>query len=194
MVSVVLLAAGKAKRMGKLKQLMPLGTSTIIEKTVDNLLGSSAGEVIVVLGHKAEDIKKKLATSDVKITFNPLFEKGMGTSIAAGLKLVDSNAKAVMLTLADQPFIKSQTIDKLIKAFEESDKGIVIPVYQDKPGHPIIFSLKYKAELEDLSGDIGGREIIKRHPEDVLIVAIDDEGVIIDIDTMDSYSSPTGGK
>jgi molybdenum cofactor cytidylyltransferase len=181
-VSAILLAAGEARRMGRLKQLMPLGSSTMVEQTIDNLLASSVGEVIVVLGHKAEEVREKIADRPIKIMLNPMYSQGMGTSIAAGLNLVDSQAGAIMLALADQPFVDSPTIDKLIEEFKAHDKGIAIPTYRGQRGHPIIFSIKYKAPLSGLTSDIGGREIIKEHPEDVLEVAVDCEGIITDID------------
>jgi len=182
-VSAILLAAGKSSRMGKLKQLMPLGESTILEQTLANLLGSKVTEVIVVLGYKAEEVVKRLSGKPIKVVVNPLYRKGMGTSIAAGLKFVDSQAQAVMLTLGDQPYVDSPTIDRLIDAFSSNKKGIAIPTHQGQRGHPLIFALKYQAQLSHLSGDIGGREIIKEHPEDVLEVPVDCEGITIDIDT-----------
>jgi len=188
-VSAILLAAGESKRMGKFKQLMPLGNSTMVEQTTDNLLSSGVSEVIVVLGHRAEEVMKRVATKPIKIALNPIYHQGMGTSIVAGLNLVDSRAQAVMLVLGDQPFVDSQTIDRLIEEFDAHDKGIALPVYQGRRGHPIIFSIKYKAQLSGLKGDIGGREIIKEHPEDILEVAVECEGINIDIDTMSQGSA-----
>jgi len=188
-VSAILLAAGESKRMGKFKQLMPLGNSTMVEQTTDNLLSSGVSEVIVVVGHRAEEVMKRVATKPIKIALNPIYHQGMGTSIVAGLNLVDSRAQAVMLVLGDQPFVDSQTIDRLIEEFDAHDKGIALPVYQGRRGHPIIFSIKYKAQLSGLKGDIGGREIIKEHPEDILEVAVECEGINIDIDTMSQGSA-----
>ena len=182
-VSAILLAAGKSSRMGKLKQLMPLGDSTILEQTLANLLGSRATEVVVVLGHKAEEVVKRLSGRPVKVVVNPLYRKGMGSSIAAGLKFVDSQAQAVMLMLGDQPYVDSPTMNRLIDAFGGAKKGIAIPTYNGQRGHPLIFARKYQAQLSRLSGDIGGREIIREHPEDVLEVPVDCEGINIDIDT-----------
>ena len=182
-VSAILLAAGKSSRMGKLKQLMPLGESTILEQTLDNLLGSKAAEVIVVLGYKAEEIVKRLSGKPIKVVVNPLYRKGMGSSIAAGLKFVDSQAQAVMLVMGDQPYVDSPTMNRLIDAFGDAKKGIAIPTYNGQRGHPLIFARKYQAQLSRLSGDIGGREIIKQNPRDVLEVPVDCEGIIIDIDT-----------
>ncbi len=192
MVSAILLAAGESKRMGRLKQLLPLGKTTMVEQTIDNLLNSKVNEVIVVLGHEAEEIIKKIATKPVKIEVNPIYHQGMSTSIIAGLKLVDDGARAVMLALADQPFIDSQTINRLIDEFCDHNKGIVIPTYQSRRGHPIIFAIKYKEELSSLKGDIGGRQIMERHPDDVLEVAVASPGINIDIDTTDDYNSSLG--
>jgi molybdenum cofactor cytidylyltransferase len=182
-VSAVLLAAGQAKRMGKLKQLMPLGKSTILEQTLAAILGSKVSDIIVVLGHRAEEVMKRLSGRPVKLVVNPLYRQGMGSSIAAGLKFIDGQAQAVMLILGDQPYVDSATINQLIDAFQKSDKGIAIPTYKGRRGHPLIFAKKYQPQLSKLKGDIGGREIIKANADDVLEVPVDCEGILIDIDT-----------
>ena len=188
-VSAILLAAGESKRMGRLKQLLPLGKTSVVEQAIDNLLNSEVIEVIVVVGYRAEEIIKKIATKPVKIALNPIYHQGMSTSIIAGLNLVNARARAIMLALADQPFIDSQTINRLIDEFRNHNKGIAIPTYQSQRGHPIIFAIKYKQELSGLKGDIGGRQIIERHPDDVLEVAVTSPGINIDIDTTNDYSS-----
>lgn len=189
MLSAILLAAGESKRMGEAKQLMPLGKSTLLEQTIDNLLNSSVDEIIVVLGHKAEEIAEIIAGRPVKIVINPDYQLGMSTSIIAGLILVDHRSQAVMLALGDQPLVSGRTINQLIDAFKKNKKGIAVPIYQGKRGHPIIFDIKYKAELFKLKGDIGGKEVIRNYPDDVLKVAVDSESVISDIDTKDDYQS-----
>ena len=192
MLSAILLAAGESKRMGEPKQLMPLGSSTMVEQAIDNLLNSAVNEVIVVLGYKAEEITKTIAAKPVKIIVNPNYRQGMSTSIIAGLILVDRQAQAVMLALGDQPSVDSQTINQLIEEFYNHDKGIAVPTYQGRRGHPIIFDIKYKPKLLELKGDIGGRQIIQQHPDDVLEVAVDSESVIADIDTRADYQSQRG--
>jgi len=189
MLSAILLAAGESKRMGKPKQLMPLGKSTLLEQAIDNLLNSSVDETIVVLGHKAQEITKTIANKPVKIVLNPDYRQGMSTSIIAGLILVDPRSHAVMLALGDQPLVASQTINQLIEAFNKHNKGIAVPTYRGRRGHPIIFDIRYKAELFKLKGDIGGREIIQNHPKDVFKVAVDSESVISDIDTQEDYKA-----
>jgi len=188
-VSAVILAAGESKRMGRPKQLIALGEATILERTIANFLNSRVGEVVVVLGHRAGEIARRIAGSPVTIAINADYRQGMSTSIIAGLRRVSDKAQGVMLALADQPFIDSQTIDQLLAAFTGHNKGIVVPVYKGRRGHPVIFATGYKEALQRLKGDIGGREIIRRNPDDVLEVAVSCEGVIVDIDSGDMLRS-----
>jgi molybdenum cofactor cytidylyltransferase len=192
MISAILLAAGQSKRMGELKQLMPFGQSTIVGQAVDNLLGSAVVEVVVVVGYKAEDVKKAIADKPVRIVVNPDYEQGMSTSIIAGLNLVHGGVQAVMLALGDQPLVNSETINILIEEFCNHDKGIAVPTYQGRRGHPIIFAIKYKEQLLKLKGDVGGRQIIKDNPDDVLDVVVDSESIIADFDTADDYQFYVG--
>jgi len=189
MISAILLAAGQAERMGQLKQLMPFGKSTIIEQTVDNLVSSAVDEIIVVVGYRAEEVTKTLAAKPIKLAINPDYEQGMSASIIAGLKCINSQAQAILIALGDQPFIDKQTINRLIEEFYKHNKGIVLPTYQGRRGHPIIFAVKYKEDLLKLKGDVGGRELIEDNPDDVLEIAVDSEGVIADINTLNDYQT-----
>ncbi len=126
MISAILLAAGESKRMGGPKQLMAFGQNTIVEQAIDNLLSSAVNEVIVVVGYRAEEVIKIIVAKPVKLVINPDYEQGMSTSIIAGLNLVDSRARAVMLALGDQPLINGQTISRLIEEFYNHDKGIAL--------------------------------------------------------------------
>ena len=192
MISAILLAAGQSKRMGELKQLMPFGQSTIVRQAVDNLLGSAVVEVIVVVGYRAEDVTKAIAAKPIRIVMNPDYEQGMSTSIIAGLNLVHGGVQAVMLAMGDQPLVNSETMNILIEEFCNHDKGIAVPTYQGRRGHPIIFAIKYKNKLLKLKGDVGGRQIIKDHPDDVLEVAVDSESIVADFDTTDDYEAYVG--
>ena len=186
-ITCIVLSAGESERMGKPKLLLPLGESTILEQTIDNFLNSKVNDVIVVVGDRAEEMTSLIASRAVKVAVNPLYRQGMSTSIVTGLTLTSDKTQAVMLALADQPFIDTQTINHLIEAFSTQNKGIAIPVYQGRRGHPVIFAIKYKEELLSLKGDIGGRQIIEQHPDDILEVAVNCEGINIDIDTYEDY-------
>ncbi len=187
MISAILLAAGESKRMGRLKPGLPLGNSTILEQSIDNLVHSRIDELIVVLGYRAQELMEKVSGRPVKTVINPDYEQGMSTSVIAGLHLVDDKARAVVFALADQPFIDSKIVDKLIDAFSHTSKGIVVPTYRGRRGHPVIFAVRYREELLCLRGDVGGRQIIKENADDVLEIPVGSESINIDIDTMSDY-------
>jgi molybdenum cofactor cytidylyltransferase len=187
MVSAILLAAGESKRMGKLKQLLPLGNTTVLGRAIDNLTASKIEDIIVVLGYAAEDVEKRIEDRPVRIAINPDYRLGMSSSIKVGVEALHEGAEAVMLALADQPFIDSGTIDHFINESQKGEKGIIIPTYRGRRGHPVIFSIKYRNELMALEGDVGARDIILTNPGDILELPVDCEGVIIDIDTAEDY-------
>jgi molybdenum cofactor cytidylyltransferase len=111
----------------------------------------------------------------------------MSTSIISGLQAVEEKSDAIMVVLADQPFIDSHIINHILEEFDKHSKGIVIPTYGGKQGHPVIISLKYKSELLALKGDVGARELISRHSEDVHVVTVDSHRITADIDTEEEY-------
>lgn len=185
-VSAVILAAGESRRMGEPKLLLPLGGSTIIECTVRNVINSAVAEVVVVVGCEAEAIAARLRGMPVRLVTNPHYREGMLTSALAGIGAVDLGAEAVMLIPGDQPLIQTATIDLVLAAFLQSEKGIAVPTCRGRKGHPIVFALKYRNELLGFAND-GVRRLLYDHPADVLRVAVDRTEVISDIDTPSDY-------
>jgi molybdenum cofactor cytidylyltransferase len=193
-ISALLLAAGRGERMGGVKQLLTIGEQRMIEAALANLHNSRCDEVIVVLGFAAAEIRPLVEGKErVKIVINPRFAEGMSTSIHEGLKAVDPRAAGLLIALADQPFIPPEVMNALIEGFAAGAKGIVLPVYEGKRGHPVILDRKkYEGELLGLQGDVGGREIVRTHPEDVLEVSVAAKGVVIDIDAPEDYQAIQG--
>ena len=187
-ISALLLAAGESKRMGRPKLLLPLGGSTIIEQAVDNLLGSRVDEVVVVVGYRAQELERKIARKPVKIVRNRRYRQGMSTSLIAGLSAIDRRAQAIMVALADQPFVESPLIDELLEEFKKHDRGILVPVCQGRRGHPVVLSLKYRERLLALRGDVGARQLIEENPDDVLEVPVESESVNVDLNTPEDYT------
>jgi molybdenum cofactor cytidylyltransferase len=173
--------------MGKQKLRMPLGQRSILEHTVDNYRNSGVDEIIVVVGHEADETKQLLAHQPVTVVHNPRYNDGIGTSISAGVQHIKETTQHIMIALADQPYIRSNIIDYLVDMHRNSNKGITIPVYKGARGNPAVFNISYKKELLELQGDTGGKQVTDRHPDDVLEVDMEFEEVTIDIDTMDSY-------
>jgi len=188
-VTTILLAAGQAKRMGQLKQLLPLQSSTIMGVTLANIMASNTDEIIVVTGAMARNTGAIARKLGIKTVYNPRYCQGMSTSMAKGLEKVNPDSELIMIALADQPLIKPATYNMLMNHANKSEKGITIPFYRGKKGNPIVFHRRYLKELAGSTGDIGGRQLLKRNPEDILKLEVDDRGVIANINTAADYEN-----
>ncbi len=188
MVWAVILAAGESKRMGKPKLLLPFGESTIIGTVVNNTIQSKADKTLVVLGSDEDKVIEKIDDLPVKITVNTNFREGMLSSIQWGFESLPEKTRAVLVVLGDQPSISSSVINKIIDAYNQTEKGIVLPVYNKKRGHPVLIDMKYRDEVKQLSSDIGMHELIHNHAEDVLEVEVGTQRILNDIDTVEDYN------
>lgn len=187
-ISAILLGAGESKRMGFDKLSLPWGRKTVFEHCFETLLQSEVQEWVVVLGaQNNKKIKKLCQGRKIKIVINPRSKRGMSTSIRKGLEAIPPRSDGILIALGDQPFLKTRTINALIRAFVQGKGGIIIPSFRGRRGHPVIFHKKYKRELLNLKGDVGGRSIIERHPEDIRVVQVKSEGVVMDVDTWQDY-------
>jgi len=189
MISAIVLAAGESKRMGQTKLLLPWQGKTLLEHVLDTLLTSQVNEVILVLGHDADRILQKVPTQKIKVVINPDYKEGMSSSILKGLMAMDEKAEAFLTVLADQPGITKEILNRLIHGFQKTrpEKNIVLPTYLGARGHPVLFSTKYKKEALRLRGDVGARQVLVDHPEDILEVEVDSDAVLSDIDTPEDY-------
>lgn len=188
MISGIVLAAGESKRMGRTKQLLSFGSSTILEHVVENLLRCKLGELILVLGHESGPIQARFEGAAIRIVINPDYREGMSTSIGCGVRAARHDSEAFLVALGDQPLIKSEVVNRLVEAFETTPgKGIVVPAYGGLVGHPVIFDAKYRNDLLSLVGDKGGKSIVAANPFDILQVEVDTSSVVYDIDKWEDY-------
>jgi molybdenum cofactor cytidylyltransferase len=189
-ISALILAAGESKRMGgKHKLLLPFAGRTIIECTVDAVQQANVDEAIIVLGYEAEAIRQVLINRTLKIVYNADYHQGMSSSIHAGLAAISPSTQAVMIVLADQPLVRSAELNLLISAFSQiKNKSIAVPTFNGQRGNPVIFDLRYRAELLALKGDVGGKPILARHPEVVLEVEIPTRNILEDADVPEGYA------
>ena len=178
----MVLAAGVSQRMGQPKPLFKLGHKTILQHVLANLRTSRVDEIVVVLGHRARQIVPILRKTGCNVVINPDYARGMSSSIRRGLCAVHPRAQAVLIALGDQPYIPAQVIDRLLSEYSRGDYQIVVPTYGGRRGHPVIIGREYWPELRALKGDVGGRDILRGHPGDVLEVEVSVPGVLADID------------
>jgi molybdenum cofactor cytidylyltransferase len=186
-VSAVVLAAGMSRRMGTPKQLLRIGGETILERTLKNVRASVVEEIILVLGFAAESVEKEISTDRVTVVRNQEYQQGMGTSLRAGLAAVDARASAALIVLADQPFVRPDTLNRLIACHQESKPQIIIPMYKGFRGNPVLLDRSVFPELKALSGDVGCRAIFGSHTENICKLAVEDVGILLDIDSQEEY-------
>ncbi|HEV2989693.1 MAG TPA: nucleotidyltransferase family protein, partial [Candidatus Angelobacter sp.] len=181
-VSAIILAAGMSRRMGTPKQLLRLGDSTLLEHVIKNVRRSQADEIILVLGYAAETIQQQIALDGVRVAVNPTYQDGMGTSLKTGLLALDPDCGAALIVLADQPFVQANTLDQLIEYHHRHRPQILIPMYKGFRGNPLLLDRSVFPELMGLTGDIGCRAIFGSHLEDIHKLAVEDPGILLDID------------
>ncbi len=132
-------------------------------------MASSLDEVIVVLGAQAKAVRDALAGVPVRFVVNERYTHGQGTSIAAGVAALDADIDAAVILLGDQPEVAVEAIDAVVRA-RHGGASIVMTAYDDGRGHPVLFGREHFRALAALEGDTGGREVIRRHSDDVVVV------------------------
>ena len=184
-VAAVVLAAGRASRMGSNKLVAELGGEPMVRRTVRAVLGSRARPVVVVTGHEAEAVRAALAGLDVRFVHNPDHADGMSTSLRAGIAALEAGSStAALVCLADMPRLEPRHLDAVIDAFRAGDPDqIVVPTYDRKRGNPVLWPSCYFTEIAELSGDVGARALIERHADQLRLVALDDPAILVDVDT-----------
>ncbi|UCF91576.1 MAG: nucleotidyltransferase family protein [Desulfobacterales bacterium] len=183
----IILAAGRATRFGRPKQLLKLRDKPLIEWVLDAALESDLARVILVLGYHGANIQQvlgtKIAHPRVQVVTNHRYQDGLSRSLQAGLRSAQNGFPSVMFLLGDQPLVDPATIDHLLARFWQSDKDICVPVYQGKRGTPTIIGQKFYPRILSLTGDIGARDLKNAHPDRILEVEVNNPLCFFDIDT-----------
>jgi molybdenum cofactor cytidylyltransferase len=187
MIWAVILAAGESKRIGRPKLLLPLAGKTIIEKVVAEALSSNVDNTLLVLGAYHEKIIEKMINLPVSTVVNSQFSQGMLSSVQLGFRSLPQGTRAAVVLLGDQPSVSRTVINGVILAYEESQKGIVLPTFKKERGHPVLIDLKFQREIENLAPDVGLRGVVYSHPEDICEVPVKNPGILKDIDTLEDY-------
>jgi molybdenum cofactor cytidylyltransferase len=186
-VCAIILAAGESRRMGFPKMLLPFNGIAMLDLVIRNVRDSIVDDILVVLGAERESLTELLSASSVKYCFNDNYKEGMLSSVKCGFRNLPSAVETVMVFQGDQPFIASSVINMVIEAYRTTGKGIVIPVYKNKRGHPLLIDKKYISEIELLDDTSGLRSLSYKFSDDVLEVETDDPGILKDFDTYDEY-------
>ena len=189
-VGAVILAAGSSSRMGSPKQTLQFEGHSLLRRTTLAALDASCRPVVVVTGANAELCRRELDQLDVREAFNPDWETGMASSIRAGIEglvSMEPDIAAAVLLLGDQPHVTSDVISSLVAAHHVNGRPVIASAYGGSFGVPALFSRMLFAELAQLKGTSGAKEIIKRHASEAHFLSFP-EGEV-DVDTPHDFSN-----
>ena len=187
----IIVAAGYSSRMGTFKPLLPLGEKTVIEAAVASLRQGGVSDIRVIVGYRAAELYPVLDRLQVSIIENLSYSHGMFSSVVTGLKTFAGDAEAFFLLPGDNPLIRRRSIKDMIKEYRKTEAAVVYPVFNGQRGHPPLISAKCFAGI--LNGDgVGGlRNILNKYEADSVEVAVADQGVLLDMDTMADFEQLT---
>ena len=188
MIYGIILAAGEGKRMGKVKLTLPLGDKKLIEWVLQAAKLAPLDKFLLVVRPEDKEVIKIGKSWGAEIVLNSEYRSGMSSSIRKALQHITSEElEGFFVLLGDQPLINPSILYKMLLAFTPGKKEIVVPFYKDKQGNPVLFDGYWKEELMGLTGDIGGRVLIKAHPENIKRVKLSNESVLLDVDREEDY-------
>lgn len=192
-ISAIILAAGTSSRMGRLKQILALGDSTILEHVIVKTLEERFSEIITVIGYEASTVKKAISVRDPRFRWvvNGGYGSGQSTSLKLGIENLPENDASFMVFLGDLPFISAATIHSIYASGKDrgkvtSEPFIIQPEYKGIAGHPVFFGNISNHFFSSLKGDRGAKSIMKK-VKDHRRLAVDDRGILFDVDTPEDY-------
>jgi molybdenum cofactor cytidylyltransferase len=192
-IAAIVLAAGASTRMGRQKLTLPMPDGRVLVRlAVEQVLAAGLDETVVVLGGDAEAVSAVLAGLPVRTVANPRYAEGQSTSLRAGLDALRPGTEAVVIALGDQPLPDPGVVRRLVAAFRETGRPIVVPVYRDGRGNPVLFGSALFDELRAVTGDQGGRGVIAGDPDRVAEIPVD-APMPTDIDTPQDYEAARRG-
>ncbi|HYY25646.1 MAG TPA: nucleotidyltransferase family protein [Candidatus Udaeobacter sp.] len=193
MISAIVLAAGRARRMGEQKLLLPLRDKPVLQWVLEGALASNVDEVICVV-RDLVSVRRGISVADQRLHWlvNYAADRGQSTSVIAGLWAMDPKSTGALFLVGDQPMIQPQLLNALIARFERSAALIVASAFQGRTKNPVLFRRELFPELIKLTGDRGGRALIDKHREKTEIVDWNDEAPFMDLDVREDYERLKG--
>jgi molybdenum cofactor cytidylyltransferase len=181
-LAAVILAAGESSRMGAPKALVPYRGKTFVEHLLEITRHTRVGVTRIVVGAHADAIREKLSSYAAAIVVNEDWAKGQLSSIQAAIRsLPEEGSCGMILCPVDHPMVSAALVARLIAEFDASGKAIVIPTYQRRRGHPLIFRASLYPELLAASPEVGARQVVWAHADEISEVSTEEEGVILNI-------------
>ena len=190
MIWAVVLAAGRSRRMGTQKLLLPFAGSTVLGHIVDQLAGSSVAGTLVVVGPEHADIQAALTGRPIRFAANPAVESEMLDSLRCGLRALPEDCRGFLVCLGDQPGISPELVGALMEAFESAGGGVVAPLHAGRRGHPVLIGMEHRDRILAQYDDVGLRGLL-RDPE-VRVTEVPWRESLEDLDSPEDYRRAVG--
>jgi len=172
--------------MGAFKPLLSFGDKTVIEHCLDYLEQGGVETIVVVLGHRADEVRVKLSERSVIFALNPDPTSEMGASIAAGINALPQTCDATLIALVDHPAVPANIVSTLMEHWQRGNR-LIVPTWDGWGGHPVLVDLSFKSELLNLDSTGGLRALFDAHRNEVERLPVDSPYVARDMDTWDDY-------
>jgi CTP:molybdopterin cytidylyltransferase MocA len=185
-LAAIILAAGQSSRMGAFKPLLPWGEHSIIDACIKYLGDGGVSSVVLVVGHRADEIRRHLEGSGVTLVVNPDPTSQMNASIGIGIQQVPNDSKATFITPVDFPAIPAGVVTALAAEWEKGFR-LVKPTYEGRGGHPVLLDLSLRNELSNLNPTTGLKGLFEAHASEVKRVEVNSPYIARDVDTWDDY-------
>ena len=192
-IAAIVVAAGRSERMGRPKPLLPCGGTTFLGAILATLATARIEIVRVVLGHRAEEIRTAVPLADAVCAINDDWESGMLSSVWRGVRALPPTLDAFLVGPVDHPLVTVATVAHLIETCARTGKGIIVPVYDGRRGHPVLFKSGLRDALLAAPPSIGLRAVAADRPDEVIEVRVEDLGVVADVDTQADFDRWVGG-
>ena len=180
-VCIVMLAAGRSERFGAAKLLAEYRGKPLFQHALSAAQDACPGDVCLVVGHNAHEIGDSAAGLADQLIMNEDYATGIGSSIACGVRACREHADAILIMLADQPVVSSTHLAELVNRWTGKQNEIIASRFSGVSGPPVLFASALFDQLEDLHGDVGAREILRRSSS--MLRTVECEAAAIDIDT-----------
>ena len=182
MLAAAILSAGESSRMGSPKALLPYRGSTFLEHLIEVTRHPRIGITHIVLGAGADSIRDKLQLNAAWIVVNDEWKKGQLSSIQAAVRsLPAGQTEGMILCPVDHPLVSAKLVSQLIEEFDSAGKAVVLPTYRGRRGHPVIFRATLYDELLRATPEIGARQVVWAHADEISEVPTEEPGVILNL-------------
>lgn len=182
-------SSGASTRMGTDKGLLELDGKSFLRHTVDSLTRGGCEPVLVIVAEGEEALAREAAAAGAVVLLNPEPGDGPITSLRIAIAAMDGSVGGVVYLPVDHPLVRAETVRRLLEAADSTESPLTVPLYRAKRGHPAVFGKALFVELMDPGLKGGAKTVVHRHLPEALLLDVDDEGVVIDIDTPFAYEA-----